>query len=74
MGSGEHAHERLARPLGAWVAHAGYHLLTGGGRATMEAAASAFTEIRPRRGMSIGIIPCRSADDHRAPVRRELLS
>lgn len=63
MGSGQYAHERLARPLGAWIAHAGYHLLTGGGPASMEATALAFTQIRPRRGMSIGVIPASSAED-----------
>lgn len=64
MGSGEHTHERLARPLGAWIAHAGFHLLTGGAGASMAAVASAFTEVQPRRGLSIGVLPCISADDH----------
>ncbi|HHM02045.1 MAG TPA: molybdenum cofactor carrier protein, partial [Caldithrix abyssi] len=57
MGSGKDCREELARPLGRWLAQKGFHLLTGGGGGVMEAVARAFTEVEPREGLSIGIIP-----------------
>jgi predicted Rossmann-fold nucleotide-binding protein len=32
MGSGREPHEEKAQLLGAWLAHEGVHLLTGGGK------------------------------------------
>ncbi|MGE0785516.1 MAG: molybdenum cofactor carrier protein [Sandaracinaceae bacterium] len=57
MGSGVDAHEDLARPLGRWIAHEGHHLLTGGGKGVMTAVSRAFTEVTPRRGLTIGVLP-----------------
>ncbi|MFH1143361.1 MAG: molybdenum cofactor carrier protein [Candidatus Eisenbacteria bacterium] len=57
MGSGEHAHEDLAAPLGRWLATQPVHLLTGGGRGTMEAVGRAFYHTPGRQGLSIGILP-----------------
>src|SRR5690348_12921644 len=64
LGSGDprEEHDQLARPLGTWLAGAGYHLLTGGGRGVMTAVARAFTGVEGRAGLSIGIIPG-SVDD-----------
>lgn len=57
MGSGEESHETYAAPLGTALAALPVHLLTGGGRGVMTAVARAFTEVTPRAGHSIGIIP-----------------
>ncbi len=56
MGSGGDPHAELAAPLGAWIARAGCHLLTGGGSGVMAAAATAFCSVPGRRGLSIGIV------------------
>jgi len=57
MGSGSEAHDALARPLGALIARLGCHLLTGGGQGVMRAVASGFVPVRPRDGLSLGILP-----------------
>lgn len=57
MGSRRHSHAALAAPLGAELARAGYHLLTGGGPGAMAEVARAFTAVSPRAGLSIGIVP-----------------
>ncbi len=57
MGSGTEAHERLAVPLGVWIARAGHHLLTGGGGGVMAAVSEAFVAVEPRAGVSIGVLP-----------------
>jgi len=60
MGSGSHPHEALAGPLGTLLAESGFHLLTGGGDGVMASVARAFCRVRPRPGLSIGVI--RSAE------------
>ncbi len=57
MGSGTDPHAELARPLGAWIAERGFHLLTGGGRGVMTSVASAYCAVAGRRGKSIGVLP-----------------
>jgi uncharacterized protein (TIGR00725 family) len=57
MGSSTRAFEDLAVPLGRWLASLGVHLLNGGGVATMEAVSRAFTEVSPREGLVIGVLP-----------------
>ena len=57
FGSGAEEHALLAEPLGRFLALAGVHLLTGGGRGVMTAAARAFTAVHRRRGLSLGILP-----------------
>lgn len=59
MGSGKDPWRELAGPLGAWIAHAGHNLLTGGGHGVMAEVARAFVEVQPREGRSIGILPAR---------------
>lgn len=59
MGSGREAHEALAAPLGVLLATRGVHLLTGGGRGVMQAVSEAFVSVRPREGLSIGVLPAR---------------
>lgn len=56
MGSGAERHERLAGPLGRWVAERGWHLLTGGGAGVMAAASEAFVGVADRAGLAIGIL------------------
>lgn len=57
MGSGDDAHAELAAPLGRWLAELGVHLVTGGGGGVMQSVSRAFCEVRPRSGLSIGILP-----------------
>lgn len=51
--------ERRAAAVGTLVAKLGCHLLTGGGAGVMAAAARAFTSVRDRPGLSIGVLPGR---------------
>jgi len=60
---------RLARDVGALVARLGAHLLTGGGFATMEAAAEGFVSIAERAGFSIGVVPRKMDGPFDAPNR-----
>ncbi|MCE2484701.1 MAG: hypothetical protein J4F42_04265 [Desulfurellaceae bacterium] len=57
MGSGSQPHAVRARQVGSWLAQAGVHLLTGGGRGVMAAVSQTFAETAGRRGLVIGIIP-----------------
>ena len=43
--------------VGAWIANAQCHLLTGGGPGVMAAASRGFCSVSPRSGVSIGVIP-----------------
>jgi uncharacterized protein (TIGR00725 family) len=59
IGSGdvlEEAQREFPRAVGAWIARAGFHLLTGGGVGVMEAVGEGFCSVS-RIGYSIGIIP-----------------
>lgn len=58
MGSGTEPHAELAGPLGRLLATLDVNLLTGGGGGVMEAVARSYVEARPRRGISIGVLPC----------------
>ncbi|HDR9497647.1 TPA: DNA-binding protein [Burkholderia cepacia] len=57
MGSGKEPWLAFSEPLGAWLARAGFNLLTGGGQGVMLAVARAFTGVPGRAGRSIGILP-----------------
>ena len=57
MGSGREPHTARARRVGAWIAHAGYHLLTGGGEGVMATVTEAFVAVPGRPGQAIGILP-----------------
>lgn len=57
MGSGKKVHGDLANELGAWIAEAGYNLLTGGGDGEMKAVSESFFNVENRAGRVIGIIP-----------------
>ncbi len=67
MGSGEHPHEDLAKPLGALLASLPVHLLTGAGQGVMGAVSRAFASVKERAGLSIGVVPAESLDH---PTRR----
>jgi uncharacterized protein (TIGR00725 family) len=67
MGSSTRAYEDLAEPLGRWLASAGVHLLTGGGVGTMEAVSRAFSDVRPRAGTVIGVLPADLPDGVAVP-------
>jgi len=57
MGSGKAPWLAFSEPLGAWLAQAGFNLLTGGGQGVMLAVARAFAGVPGRAGRSIGIVP-----------------
>jgi uncharacterized protein (TIGR00725 family) len=67
MGSGTDEHDDLARGVGTLLAQLGVNLLTGGGRGVMRAVARAFTQAPRVRGVSIGVIPCRSESERGVP-------
>jgi uncharacterized protein (TIGR00725 family) len=67
MGSSTGAFEDLAVPLGRWLASLGVHLLNGGGVATMEAVSRAFTDVSPREGLVIGVLPADLPDGSVVP-------
>lgn len=56
-----------ARELGQWLSTRNVHLLTGGGQGIMAAVCRGFCETPQRKGVVIGIIPCRSSDPLRQP-------
>ncbi|MDN7591372.1 DNA-binding protein [Burkholderia seminalis] len=60
MGSGKEPWLTFSEPLGAWLAQAGFNLLTGGGQGVMLAVARAFAGVPGRAGRSIGILPTRA--------------
>lgn len=62
IGSGQTAHDALARDVGELLADLQVNLLTGGGRGVMEAVSRAFVQARRGRGVCVGIIPCSEAD------------
>lgn len=57
MGSHEDSWEEYASPVGKLLAERGYNLLTGAGGGVMTAVAKAFTDVRSRKGLAIGILP-----------------
>lgn len=67
MGSGSEPHAERAEPLGRWIAEHSAHLLTGGGAGVMAAVSAAFCRVRPRRGLCIGVLPARDANDATPP-------
>jgi len=67
IGSGLDEHEDLARPVGELLASLGVNLLTGGGGGVMRSVSRAYTRARRERGISIGIIPCRSEAERAIP-------
>jgi uncharacterized protein (TIGR00725 family) len=66
MGSGSEPHAARATALGAWLATAGYHLLTGGGGGVMASVSRAFAETEGRAGAVIGVLPA-AADTPQSP-------
>lgn len=57
MGASGAPHAERSRRVGAWIARAGYHLLTGGGPGVMAAVTEAFVGVADRRGLAVGILP-----------------
>ena len=66
MGSGSHSHRKRATLLGEWLATLNVHLLTGGGQGVMAAVSHAFYHVENRKGLVLGILPCRK-DQASAP-------
>jgi len=64
MGSHDTAWEEFSAPVGLLLAEMGCHLLTGAGAGVMTAVAKAFTAVKKRKGLSIGIIPTIDYDGH----------
>ena len=57
MGSHEEPWEEYAQQVGKLIADRGYNLLTGAGAGVMTAVAKSFTDVQPRKGVAIGILP-----------------
>lgn len=62
MGSGEHEWPERSEPLGRFLAEIPAHLLTGGGRGVMAAVSRAFSAVPHRKGLVLGVLPCRADD------------
>jgi uncharacterized protein (TIGR00725 family) len=60
IGSGTNPYEDLALPLGSWLATQDVHLLTGAGQGVMAAVSRAFSEVPRRKGLVLGIVPCKA--------------
>ena len=60
IGSGENEHPNLSIPLGRWLAENGYNLINGGGGGVMISTAKAFSSVKKREGLVIGVIPSSS--------------
>jgi uncharacterized protein (TIGR00725 family) len=70
MGSGQEPWDAYAQPIAEWIAHQGFHLLTGGGNGVMAAASEAFFNTKPRTGLCIGVAPT-IADDEQGFVLKQ---
>jgi uncharacterized protein (TIGR00725 family) len=62
MGSGNEPHEERSSQVGQLLARLDVHLLTGGGQGVMLAVSRAFAETTGRKGLIIGVLPCREDD------------
>jgi uncharacterized protein (TIGR00725 family) len=67
MGSGSFADVPRCEALGRWLANEHVHLLTGGGGGAMEAVSRGFFAVKQRKGLVLGILPARSANDPSPP-------
>ncbi|MCF8495368.1 MAG: hypothetical protein K9G62_01735 [Alphaproteobacteria bacterium] len=67
MGSHEQEWTEFSEPLGRLIAEQGYHLLTGAGAGVMTAVAGAYTAVKKRAGVSIGIVPTVDYEGHYSP-------
>ena len=70
MGASREPHADRSRRVGDWIAHAGYHLLTGGGPGVMAAVTEAFVGVPNRRGLAIGILPACGSRGLEGPAGR----
>lgn len=70
MGSHLKEYDELAKPLGQLIAEHDYHLLTGAGAGVMTAVSRAFTDVHPREGISIGIVPTENYDGSFVPRQK----
>ncbi len=68
MGSHVDQYQDRARRVGEWIAHEGYHLLTGGGEGVMSEVTRAFVEVSNRRGFALGVIPSLQDDPKHRPL------
>ena len=68
MGASGEPHAERSRRVGAWIARAGYHLLTGGGPGVMAAVTEAFAGVPDRRGVAIGVLPASRGGGRDGPV------
>lgn len=57
MGSHQEEWEEYADPVGDLLARRGFNLLTGAGGGVMTVVARAYTQVQPREGVAIGILP-----------------
>ena len=60
IGSGNEEYPNLSIPLGRWLAENGYSLINGGGSGVMVSTAKAFSSVKKRKGLVVGVIPSNS--------------
>lgn len=69
MGSGKEFDPISVDQLGYWLAGIGVHLLTGGGKGVMEGISQSFAANSDRKGLIIGVIPGRYAEETKKYAR-----
>ncbi len=62
MGSRDDEFPRHTQELGRWLGSQPVHLLTGGGPGIMSSVSRAFSGVSDRKGLVIGVLPCRPND------------
>ena len=67
MGSSQDEHLNLAEPLAKLLARLEVNVLTGAGRGVMTSVSRYFLQSRIGRGITVGIVPCASADARHIP-------
>ncbi len=64
MGSGTKGWDSLALTLGEALAGLDVHLLTGAGAGVMTTVSKGFTDVTPRKGFAIGIVPTEKSPEN----------
>ena len=71
MGSHENPWEAYAKPVGELLAERGYNMLTGAGGGVMTSVAQAFSSVKKRKGLCLGICPIASSGYRGHPLSED---
>lgn len=63
IGSGSQSYSEFSNPLGRWLAEQGYDLINGGGGGVMKEVAKAFSAVKNRQGLVLGVLPAEKSYD-----------